>query len=61
MTILLNLLIILVIIAVFYLILYLFSKYVTPVDGKVIGILTFIVFAILIIWALTGHNLLNWR
>lgn len=60
-TILINLLIILVIIAVFYLILYLFSKYATPIDAKIIGILTFIVFAILIIWALTGHNLTVWK
>lgn len=51
-----NLLIILVLIAILYLIFYLFSKYVVAIDPKIIGVICFIVFAILIVWALTGHN-----
>lgn len=55
--ILINLLTILVIVAV----LYLFQKYVTPIDSKVVGILIFIVCAILIIYWVTGHSLLFWK
>ena len=60
-TILVNLLVILVIVAVFYLVLYLFQKYVTPVDQKAVSILIFIMCAILIIYWITGHSLLFWK
>jgi len=56
-----SLLILLVYIAVLYLILYLFTKYVTPIDNKVMGIVIFIVAAILIVYAITGHSLVFWR
>jgi MFS superfamily sulfate permease-like transporter len=52
-TILTNLLIILVIIAVLYLILYLFSKYVVPLDNRIVGIIIFIVAALLIVYSIT--------
>jgi hypothetical protein len=61
MTILITLLLILVYAAAIYLILYLFSKYVTPIDQKVLGIIIFIVAALLIVIALTGHSLMFWR
>ena len=61
MSILITLLMILVYVALFYLIIYLFSKYVTPIDQKVLGILIFIFAAVLIVMALTGHSLLFWR
>jgi hypothetical protein len=60
MTFILTLLLILVYAAVVYLILYLFSKYVTPIDNKVLGIILFIVAAILIIYALKGGSLMFW-
>ena len=50
---------ILVFVAVLYLILYLFSTYVKPIPEKIVGILTFIFFAMLVIWALTGHTLIR--
>lgn len=58
---LLTLLVILVIVAVFYLILYLFQKYVMPLDQKIVGILIFILAAVLIVYALTGHDLVFWH
>ena len=61
MSILITLLLILVYAACIYLILYLFSKYVTPIDQKVLGIIIFIVAAILIVTALSGHSLMFWR
>ena len=61
MNILITFLMILVYVALFYLIIYLFSKYVTPIDQKVLGIIIFIFAAILIVMALTGHSLLFWR
>lgn len=61
MNFLIQLLLVLVYIAVLYLILYLFQKFVMPIDSKVQGIIVFIVFAILIIYALSGHTLLFWR
>jgi hypothetical protein len=57
LTILINLLVILVVIAVFYLVLYLFQKWVMPIDGKIVGILLFIAFAILVIYAVTNKGL----
>jgi hypothetical protein len=60
-TILINLLIILVVIAVLWLILYLFQKYVFPLDNRIVGVIVFIVAAILIIYAISGHTLLNFR
>jgi hypothetical protein len=61
MSILITFLMILVYAAILYLILYLFSKYVTPIDQKILGIIIFIVAAILIVMALSGHSLLFWR
>jgi hypothetical protein len=61
MSILITLLMILVYAAILYLILYLFSKYVTPIDQKVLGIIIFVVAALLIVAALTGHSLVFWR
>jgi hypothetical protein len=61
MNIIITLLMILVVAALVYLILYLFSKYVTPIDQKVLGIIIFVVSAILIVYALTGHSLVFWR
>lgn len=61
LTLLTNLLVILIIIAVLYLIFYLFSKYVTPIDNRIVGIICFILFAILIVYAISGHNFINWR
>jgi hypothetical protein len=61
MNILISLLMILVYVAIFYLIIYLFSKYVTPVDQKILGIIIFIFAACLLVAAITGHSLLFWR
>ena len=61
MSFIITVLLILVYAAVIYLILYLFSKYVTPIDQKVLGIIIFIVSAILIVMALSGHSLQFWR
>jgi hypothetical protein len=52
---------ILVYVAVIYLILYLFQKYVMPIDQKIVGIITFVIAAILIIYALSGHSILFWK
>ncbi len=59
--ILINLLTILIIVAVLYLILYLFQKYVMPIDGKIIGVVIFIVCALLIGYWITGHSLAFWK
>ena len=56
-----TILTILIIVAVIYLILYLFQKYVTPIDQKVMGIIIFIVAALLIIYAISGHSLQFWK
>jgi hypothetical protein len=61
MLILINFVMILVYAAILYLILYLFSKYVTPIDQKILGIITFIVVAILVVTAFSGHSLLFWK
>lgn len=51
----------LIIIAVVYLVIYLFSKYVSPIDPNVKGIIIFIVAMILIVYLLTGGTLMFWR
>jgi hypothetical protein len=61
MSILITLLMILVYVALFYLIIYLFSKYVTPIDQKILGILIFVFAAALVIMALSGHSLVLWK
>ena len=57
LTILITLLEILVVVAVLWLILYLFQKYVFALDNRIVGVIIFIVFAILIIYAVTNHGL----
>lgn len=54
-----NLLVILIVVAILWLILYLFQKYITPIDNRIVGAIIFIIAAILIIYALTGHRLLG--
>ena len=54
---LINLLYILIVIALVFLIFYLFSKYVSPIDNRIVGVIVFIVAALLIIYALTGHRI----
>lgn len=56
-----SLLLILVYVSIAYLILYLFQKWVMPIDQKIVGIVLFILFAILVIYVLTGGNLVFWR
>jgi hypothetical protein len=56
-----QILMVLVYVAIVYLILYLFQKYVVPFDQKVLGIIIFVVAALLIIWAISGHTLIFWR
>lgn len=53
-----NLLIILAVIAFFYLIIYLFEKWVLkrPIDSTIKGVVLFIVFAVMVIYLLTGHG-----
>lgn len=53
--------VLLVIVALVYLVIYLFSKYVSPIDPKVKGIIIFIAAMILIIYLLTGGTLMFWR
>lgn len=60
MSLLVNLLVILIIVAVVYLVLYLFQKYVMPIDRKVVGIIIFVLAAILIIYAISGNSLRFW-
>ena len=57
LTILITLLEILVVVAVLWLILYLFQKYVFALDNRIVGVIIFIVFAILIIYAVTNHGI----
>ena len=61
MSLIVTLLTILVIVAIVYLILYLFSKYVVPIDQKVLGIIIFVLAAVLIIYAITGHSFVWWK
>lgn len=61
LTLLIALLEILVVVAVLWLILYLFQKYVMPIDNRIVGVIIFIVFAILLIYAVTNHGLLMFR
>ena len=61
MNFLIQLLIFLVCVAIFYGVLYLFQKYVFPIDQKLLSIIIFIFAALLLIYALTGHSLLFWR
>lgn len=56
-----SLLVILVIVAIVYLIFYLFQKWVMPIDSKIVGVVLFIVFAALVVYALTGNSLLFWK
>ncbi len=58
---LISFLVLLVIVAIVYLAIYLFSKYVTPIDPKIKGIIIFIAAVILIIYLLTGGTLLFWK
>lgn len=60
-TFLVELIIVLIIISALYLVMYIFSKYVTPIDNKIVGILIFIIFAILLLYLLTGHTLIGWH
>lgn len=60
-TLFINLIVILLIIAVFYLVLYIFQKLVMPIDNKIIGILVFIAFALLCVYTLTNHSLVFWK
>lgn len=60
-SILVNLLVILIIVAALWLILYLFQKYVFALDNRIVGVIIFIVAAILIIYAITGHSLTVWK
>jgi hypothetical protein len=57
--ILLNLVVIMVIVAIVYLLFYVFSKYVTPIDSKIVSIVCFIIFALLVIYAFMGHGLIT--
>lgn len=61
LSILVNLLVILIIVAVLWLILYLFQKYVFALDNRIVGVIIFIVAAILIIYTITGHSLTVWK
>lgn len=54
LTFLIALLQVLIVVAVVYLIIYLFNKYVMPVDRRITGIILFIVFAVLLIHILTS-------
>jgi len=58
---LIQILLVLVYVAVAYLILYLFQKFVMPIDQKLLGIIIFIIAALLIIYAISGHSLYLWR
>lgn len=49
---------ILVVVAVLWLILYLFQKYVFALDNRIIGVIIFIVAAILIIYAISNGGFL---
>ncbi len=55
-SILIVLLEILVVVAVLWLILYLFSKYVTPIDSRIIGVIIFIAAALLIIYLVSNKG-----
>lgn len=57
----LQIIIILVLVALVYLILYLFQKFVVPVDQKILNIVVFIIAGVLIIYAMTGHQLIFWK
>jgi hypothetical protein len=61
MNILINFLVLLAIIAAVYLVLYLFQKWVTPIDPKIVGVVLFILFVILTVVVLRGGSLLFWR
>lgn len=56
-----NLLMILIFIAVLYLIIYLFERFVTPIDNRIKGVVIFVVLAILIIYLIQGGSLAIWR
>lgn len=58
--ILLTTLYIMIIVAIFILIIYLFEKYVTPIGAPVKGILIFVVVALLIIYAITNKGISLW-
>lgn len=61
MNLLIAFLLILVYVAIFYLIIYMFGKFVKPIDPTVVNILMFVIAAVLIVVALTGHTLFFWR
>ena len=50
----------LIYIALAWLVLYLFQKYVTPIDQKIVGIVIFILAIYLIIMILTKHSIMPW-
>ena len=56
-SILLTTLYIMVIVAIFILIIYLFEKFVRPIDATIKGVLIFVLVAALIIYAITNHGL----
>jgi len=51
-----NFLIVLVIVALVILVLYLFEKYVAPIDRRIRGIVIFVVAVLLVVYILTGHK-----
>jgi len=56
-----NFLIALGIIGLIVLALYLFEKYISPIDPKVKGILIFLAAIVIIIYLVTGGSLMFWR
>lgn len=50
---------ILIVVAVLWLILYLFQKYVFALDNRIVGVIIFIVAAILVIYAIANGGFLN--
>lgn len=52
---------ILLVVAVLWLILYIFQKYVFALDNRIVGVIIFIVAAILIIYAISNGGFLNLR
>ena len=58
-TLFINLLVVLVVLALLFLVLYLFRRYVYAFDSRVLGVILFIAGAILAIYLLLGHNFIS--